>query len=98
VPIGVQFDLLGRPEALPWAIHVRFSEFPADRLVRYGGGDAMQRHYNGMLKQAEHVRTGATRKIMNMTRLEQTQLWEGCRTRTDGGLRAPPVRRTGRRR
>ena len=94
VPIGAQFDLFGQQDVLPWAIQVHFRQFP-ETLVRYGGLEALQLHFYAMVKQSEYVRTGATKKIMNMSKNEQTQLWEGCRTRTPDcrGPAAPLSRR-----
>ena len=80
-PIGMQFDLLSPQDVLPWSIHVRFRQFPST-LVHYGGLEALQLHFYSMLKQAEYVRTGAARKIMNISKVDQTQLWDGCRMRT----------------
>ena len=48
--------------------------------------ESLQLHFYSMLKQSEYVRTGATKKIMNMSKNEQTQLWEGLRTRTSPGF------------
>lgn len=79
-PIGVLFDLYATGSPLPWSIQVHFRNFPADKLVRLNGEDAVQTHFFSMIKQTDYLKNGSTKKVMNLSKNDQLQLWESLRT------------------
>ncbi|KAF9153642.1 autophagy protein 5 [Actinomortierella ambigua] len=86
-PIGLLYDLHGiqassnkpgaRETLLPWKVTVHFQNFPADRLIKSQAVDICQDYFMSMIKEADFLRNGSTKKVMNMSKADQTQLWDG---------------------
>ncbi|CAG8609105.1 10404_t:CDS:2 [Ambispora gerdemannii] len=83
-PIGLLFDLhtgyrpdSNSPPPLPWPVTVHFKNFPADKLIRAQEIDATQDFFMSMIKEADFLRNGSTKKVMNLSKNDQTQLWDG---------------------
>ncbi|CAJ0633716.1 11760_t:CDS:2 [Entrophospora sp. SA101] len=85
-PIGLLFDLhtgyrpdSNSPPPLPWSVTVHFKDFPADKLIRAQAIDATQDFFMSMIKEvgADFLRNGTTKKVMNLSKNDQTQLWDG---------------------
>ncbi|CAG8605061.1 359_t:CDS:2 [Diversispora eburnea] len=73
-PIGLLYDLhtgyrpdSNSPPPLPWPVTVHFKDFPADKLIRAQAIDATQ----------DFFMNGSTKKVMNLSKNDQTQLWDG---------------------
>ncbi|KAF9391962.1 autophagy protein 5 [Podila verticillata] len=85
-PIGLLYDIQGLQASsgkgmngslLPWKITVHFQNFPADKLIKSQAVDSSQDYFMSMIKEADYLRNGSIKKIMNMSKSDQTQLWEG---------------------
>ncbi|KAI9018288.1 autophagy protein Apg5-domain-containing protein [Hyaloraphidium curvatum] len=84
VPAGLLYDQLtaaaGAAPPLPWALRVRFSGFPADRLVRPHAPlvkDVAEDLFRNALKEAEFMRHGTVRRLMTLGKQEQDDIWRG---------------------
>jgi autophagy-related protein 5 len=87
-PIGLLFDLhtgyrpdSNSPPPLPWPVTVHFKNFPADKLIRAQAIDATQDFFMSMIKEADFLRNGSTKKVMNLSKNDQVQLWDGLWSR-----------------
>ncbi|KAL1914791.1 uncharacterized protein VTP21DRAFT_7883 [Calcarisporiella thermophila] len=83
-PIGLLYDLLTHNDpssdsiqALPWRLTVHFENFPANQLIRGQAVDATQDFFFSMVKEADFLMHGSTKKLMNLSKDDQTQLWDG---------------------
>ncbi|KAF9918939.1 autophagy protein 5 [Lobosporangium transversale] len=85
-PIGLLYDIHGlqasggnatKGSLLPWKITVHFQNFPADKLIKSQAIDSCQDYFMSMIKEADYLRNGSTKKVMNMSKSDQTQLWDG---------------------
>ncbi|CAG8452331.1 4413_t:CDS:2 [Acaulospora colombiana] len=88
--IGLLFDLHAgyrpdsdSPKPLPWPVTVHFKNFPAEKLIRANVIDAMQDFFMSMIKEADFLRNGSTKKVMNLSKNDQTQLWDGLWSRNE---------------
>ncbi|CAG8500726.1 1912_t:CDS:2 [Paraglomus brasilianum] len=77
-PIGLLFDLhtgyrpdSNSPPPLPWPVTVHFKNFPADKLIRAQAIDATQDFFMSMIKEADFLRNGSTKKVMNLSKNDQ---------------------------
>ncbi|KAF9978251.1 autophagy protein 5 [Actinomortierella ambigua] len=96
-PIGLLYDLHGiqassnkpgaRETLLPWKVTVHFQNFPADRLIKSQAVDICQDYFMSMIKEADFLRNGSTKKVMNMSKADQTQLWDGLWSNQPRSLR-----------
>ncbi|KAL0074049.1 autophagy protein Apg5-domain-containing protein [Phycomyces blakesleeanus] len=85
-PIGLLYDLynfpisqvptFGEKASLPWRINIHFDEFPIDKILRNPTLDTTQDMFMSMLKEADFLRHGTTKRVMNMSKRDQTQLWQ----------------------
>ncbi|KAJ1979952.1 autophagy protein 5 [Dimargaris verticillata] len=62
---------------LPWPITVHLQSFPHDKLLPSPTSSTLQTLYMAQCKEAEFMRTGSTKKIMNLSKNDQSQLWQG---------------------
>ncbi|KAJ1914496.1 autophagy protein 5, partial [Tieghemiomyces parasiticus] len=92
-PIGLLYDLhsIRHPPGtvsakpicttkLPWTITVHLTNFPADRLLRNPSRDTTHHYFMAQYKEAEFMRTGSTKRVMNLPREDQDRLWAGLTT------------------
>ncbi|KAL1936595.1 hypothetical protein VTP01DRAFT_729 [Rhizomucor pusillus] len=81
-PIGLLHDLLmytdenTRRTPLPWRINIRLTNFPTDKLLRSPSVEAAQDAFMSMIKEADFLRYGSTKRVMNLSKKDQSQLWE----------------------
>ncbi|KAJ1975596.1 autophagy protein 5 [Dimargaris xerosporica] len=61
---------------LPWQITVHLQGFPHDKLLPLPTLPTLQTLYMAQCKEAEFMRTGSTKKIMNLSKSDQSQLWQ----------------------
>ncbi|KAF9095345.1 autophagy protein 5 [Mortierella sp. GBA35] len=85
-PIGLLYDIHGLQASsgrgmngslLPWKVTVHFQNFPGDKLIKSQAVDSCQDYFMSMIKEADYLRNGSTKKVMNMSKSDQTQLWDG---------------------
>ncbi|SJX66086.1 related to ATG5-protein involved in autophagy and the Cvt pathway [Sporisorium reilianum f. sp. reilianum] len=66
-----------QPSRLPWNIRLRLSKPPADRLHSNSGLESCKTSFMSMIKEADFVRYGSTKKVVNLRKQEQDTLWDG---------------------
>jgi len=74
--LGVLFDLLGSPSEMPWSLTVHFQGFPHELLLRCPTMETIQYHFMNTLKESECLRNGTARKVMDLSKADQTLLWD----------------------
>ncbi|KAL9932557.1 hypothetical protein V8E36_008674 [Tilletia maclaganii] len=63
--------------SLPWRIRLHLKSPPADKLNMSSSVEACRSNFMSMVKEADFVRFGTTRRVVNLRRTEQDALWEG---------------------
>ncbi|KAF6767446.1 Autophagy-related protein 5 [Kalmanozyma brasiliensis GHG001] len=66
-----------QPTKLPWNIRLRLSKPPVDRLHSNSGLESCKASFMSMIKEADFVRYGSTKKVVNLRKQEQDTLWDG---------------------
>ncbi|TPX53939.1 hypothetical protein PhCBS80983_g06104 [Powellomyces hirtus] len=64
---------------LPWHITVHFLNFPADKLIRVSPDSSIpsiRDAFMSMVKEADFMRHGTIKKVMGLSKQDQTQLWD----------------------
>ncbi|CAO3592521.1 unnamed protein product [Absidia cylindrospora] len=85
-PIGLLYDMVTRmrpsssARQLPWRILVHNENFPETVLLRNPGIETIQDMYMSMIKEADFLRHGSTKKVMNLSKQDQSQLWHALST------------------
>lgn len=62
---------------LPWRLTLRIGNAPTEKLHSAPGLDSCRTSFMSMLKEADFVRWGSTKRVTNLRKLEQDALWEG---------------------
>ncbi|KAE8220112.1 hypothetical protein CF319_g6310 [Tilletia indica] len=62
---------------LPWRIKLHLKTPPSDKLNMSPSVEACRANFMSMVKEADFVRWGTTRRVVNLRRTEQDALWEG---------------------
>ncbi|KAF9346577.1 autophagy protein 5 [Mortierella sp. AD094] len=91
-PIGLLYDIHGLQAAasrgtmdsppLPWKIIAHVENFPVEKLIKITSENSCQDYFMSMIKEADYLRNGSTKKVMNMSKSDQTQLWDGMWTKS----------------
>ncbi|KNC95916.1 uncharacterized protein SPPG_08673 [Spizellomyces punctatus DAOM BR117] len=83
-PIGLLHDLLTSQyrgsSPLPWHIIIHFTNFPTDKLIRINAAniiDTPHDSFMSMIKEADYIRNGSIKKLMSLSKQDQTNLWQG---------------------
>ncbi|OZJ03933.1 hypothetical protein BZG36_03611 [Bifiguratus adelaidae] len=83
-PIGLLYDIhtvdadtFVRAADIPWPVTVHYDGFPSDKLIRGQTMDSVQDFFMSMVKESDYLRNGSTKKVMNLSKQDQSQLWEG---------------------
>lgn len=83
-PIGLLFDLNSgyRPDdatrdLLPWQITIHFSKYPAEKLFKSYVVEGTQDAFMSSVKEADYLRTGSAKRIISLSKNDQTALWDG---------------------
>ncbi|KAJ3091808.1 autophagy protein 5 [Phlyctochytrium bullatum] len=85
-PIGLLYDLHAAqalqltstsplptvPPNLPWHLTLHISNFPSDKLFR---SITPADHFMAQLKETDHIRNGSAKRIMALSKKDQTALW-----------------------
>ncbi|KAK0529899.1 autophagy protein 5 [Tilletia horrida] len=66
-----------RSSHLPWRIKLHLKAPPSDKLNMSPSVEACRTNFMSMVKEADFVRFGTTRRVVNLRRTEQDALWEG---------------------
>ncbi|KAI9351909.1 putative autophagy protein [Pilaira anomala] len=75
-PIGLLFDLYSNLDSLPWSLTLCFKDLPTDILLLKPTPETMQDMFMSMVKEADFLRHGTTKKVMNLSKRDQSQLWQ----------------------
>ncbi|ORX55083.1 apg5l protein [Hesseltinella vesiculosa] len=80
-PLGLLYDLWctayqkeKKSIKLPWKLTLHTDTYP-DVLLQNPTIDTMKDMYMAMLKEADFLRHGSTKKVMNLSKQDQSQLW-----------------------
>ncbi|KAL3699560.1 hypothetical protein R1sor_017582 [Riccia sorocarpa] len=76
IPTGVLFDLLCAEPERPWNLTVHFRAYPAEVLSPCEDEDSVKWNFVNALKEASYVMYGNTKSVMNLSQLEQAELWK----------------------
>jgi autophagy-related protein 5 len=63
--------------AVPWSITLRIGAIPMEKLHSVPGVSNCRSSFMSMVKEADFVRHGSTKRVTNLRRTEQDALWEG---------------------
>ncbi|KAH8554674.1 autophagy protein Apg5-domain-containing protein [Umbelopsis sp. PMI_123] len=84
-PLGLLYDILcisdpsyqqvDSVKAIPWNINVHFRNYPVAHLFRDQSAVTAQDFFMSMIKEADFLRYGSTKRVMNLSKSDQTQLW-----------------------
>ncbi|KAG0192479.1 autophagy protein 5 [Apophysomyces sp. BC1034] len=80
-PIGLLYDMYRLDESesappLPWDLTIHVQNFPTEKLLRRPSVETAQDMFMSMIKEADFLRHGTTKRVMNLSKRDQTQLWE----------------------
>ncbi|KAF2474867.1 autophagy protein 5 [Lindgomyces ingoldianus] len=65
---------------IPWRLTVHFSEYPVEHLVKLDvDGKHLHDLFINSVKEADFVRNGHGRPVMNLSKEDSTQLWESVK-------------------
>ncbi|OVA14282.1 Autophagy-related protein 5 [Macleaya cordata] len=81
IPIGVLFDLLCVEPERPWNLTVHFRGYPADLLSPCEGEDSVKWSFINSLKEAAYIINGNSKNVMNMSQVDQLELWRSILNR-----------------
>lgn len=71
-----EFSSAAQPSRLPWNIRLRLSKLPVERLHSNSGLESCKTSFMSMIKEADFVRYGSTKKVVNLRKQEQDTLWD----------------------
>lgn len=74
IPTGVLYDLLVAEFERPWNLTVHFRAYPTEALTLCEV-EAVKWNFVNALKEASYIMYGSTKSIMNMSQLDQVELW-----------------------
>ncbi|CAO3703993.1 unnamed protein product [Rhizopus stolonifer] len=75
-PIGLSYNLHSHTITLPWSITIHFKNLPTNLVLAKPTETTMQNMFMSMVKEADFLRTGSTKKVMNLSKHDQIQLWQ----------------------
>ncbi|KAI7906481.1 autophagy protein Apg5-domain-containing protein [Cokeromyces recurvatus] len=75
-PIGLLFDLHSKSTLLPWPITLHFKDLPTNDILLKPTLETMHDMFMSMVKEADFLRYGSTKKVMNLSKYDSTQLWQ----------------------
>ncbi|ORY03625.1 APG5-domain-containing protein [Basidiobolus meristosporus CBS 931.73] len=84
-PIGLLYDLAtatsnfssgAHDGSLPWKVTVHCKEYPGDKLIRSPSSNMARDYFMSIMKEADYLRNGSTKKVMNLSKQDQLQLWD----------------------
>ncbi|KAI9474289.1 MAG: autophagy protein 5 [Benjaminiella poitrasii] len=75
-PIGLLFDMQSDSSVLPWLLTLHFKNLPTNDILLKPTPETMQDMFMSMMKEADFLRYGNTKKVMNLSKHDSTQLWQ----------------------
>ncbi|KAJ1738433.1 autophagy protein 5 [Coemansia sp. RSA 989] len=83
-PAGLLYDMLvgngvarnGEPE-LPWSLTLHVRKFPVGKLIPAPSTQLMRDMFMAMIKEADFIRFGSTKRVMDLAKSDQMQLLDG---------------------
>ncbi|CEP15672.1 hypothetical protein [Parasitella parasitica] len=75
-PVGLLFDLHTVDLCTPWNITLHFKGLPSDSILLNPTPETMQDMFMSMIKEADFLRNGNIKKVMNLSKRDTTQLWD----------------------
>ncbi|KAJ1726048.1 autophagy protein 5 [Coemansia biformis] len=84
-PAGLLYDMLvsdvARGEAeLPWSLTIHVRKFPGEKLIQGPSTQHMRDMFMAMIKEADFIRNGSTKRVMDLAKSDQMQLLDGLET------------------
>ncbi|CAM6114107.1 unnamed protein product [Calypogeia fissa] len=76
IPTGVLFDLLCAEPERPWKLTVHFRAYPTELLSPCDGEEAVKWNFINAMKEASYVMYGNIKSVMNMSQVDQIELWK----------------------
>ncbi|KAI8866452.1 APG5-domain-containing protein [Ramicandelaber brevisporus] len=82
--IGLLYDLSNgvseNESSVVWDVTVHLTEFPVLRIIRSPSSLAARDMFMTIMKEADHIRFGSTKRIMNLSKQDQLTLWDSHTT------------------
>jgi len=61
----------------PWRIKLHIRDPPVEKLSSSANVDACKSNFMSKVKEADFIRNGSTKRVVNLRKQEQDALWEG---------------------
>ncbi|KAI8642603.1 autophagy related 5-like protein [Parasitella parasitica] len=74
-PVGLLFDLHTADLCTPWNVTMHFKDLPSDSILLKPTPETMQDMFMSMIKEADFLRNGNIKKVMNLSKRDTAQLW-----------------------
>ncbi|OAD06343.1 hypothetical protein MUCCIDRAFT_106914 [Mucor lusitanicus CBS 277.49] len=75
-PVGLLFDLHATDLSKTWNLTLHFKDLPSDLILLKPTAETMQDMFMSMIKEADFLRNGNIKKVMNLSKRDTTQLWD----------------------
>lgn len=75
-PVGLLFDLHTVDLSIPWNVTLHFKDLPSNSILLKPTPEIMQDMFMSMIKEADFLRNGNIKKVMNLSKRDTTQLWD----------------------
>ncbi|KAI5838595.1 autophagy protein Apg5-domain-containing protein [Morchella snyderi] len=90
-PVGLLYDLFtardpssrdveDEEHQLPWTLILHFRDYPHKHLMRLDNPAACHDAWMNLVKEADYVRHGSAKAVMNLTKAESTGLWDSLQS------------------
>ncbi|KAJ2896802.1 autophagy protein 5 [Coemansia aciculifera] len=84
-PIGLLYDMLvsdvHRGDAeLPWSLTLHVRKLPTAKIIAQPNGQLMRDMFMAMIKEADFIRNGSTKRVMDLSKNDQMQFLDGLET------------------
>ncbi|KAJ2886589.1 autophagy protein 5 [Coemansia aciculifera] len=84
-PIGLLYDMLvsdvHRGDAeLPWSLTLHVRKLPTAKIIAQPNGQLMRDMFMAMIKEADFIRNGSTKRVMDLAKSDQMQFLDGLET------------------
>ena len=76
MPHPAKASTLGKRPEVPLRLTLHLHSPPADRLLTGPALDACRANFMNMVKEADYVRWGSTRRVTALRKADQDALWE----------------------
>ncbi|KAI9501407.1 autophagy protein 5 [Coemansia spiralis] len=76
-PVGLLYDMLVREPELPWSLTLHVRKYPTPKLIPSPSIQSMRDMFMAMIKEADFIRNGSTKRVMDLAKSDQMQLLDG---------------------